>query len=78
MFRSNITSPVKSREKPFTVIVEGNIGSGKTTFLDYFQNHENEVCVLSEPVSMWQNCAGNNLLVKYTYTYLYKFKKYTL
>lgn len=50
--------------KPFTVIVEGNIGSGKTTFLNYFNKKDN-VCVLAEPVDMWRNCNGHNLLVTY-------------
>ncbi|KAB0790013.1 hypothetical protein PPYR_14905 [Photinus pyralis] len=61
--------------KPFTVIIEGNIGSGKSTFLQHFENHK-DVCVLSEPVEMWRNCAGHNLLanhyenpVKWSFTF---------
>lgn len=50
--------------RPFTVIVEGNIGSGKTTFLEYFNKYKN-VCVLAEPIEMWRNCNGHNLLVSY-------------
>lgn len=52
----------KTDKRPFTVIIEGNIGSGKTTFLNYFKKYDN-VCVLAEPVHMWRNCAGHNLLV---------------
>ncbi|KAJ8947150.1 hypothetical protein NQ318_002512, partial [Aromia moschata] len=48
--------------RPFTVAVEGNIGSGKTTFLNYFNQHEN-ICVLAEPVELWRNCNGHNLLL---------------
>ena len=56
--------------KPYTVIVEGNIGSGKTTFLNRFLSSANEngttfldeVDVISEPVSKWQNVHGTNLL----------------
>lgn len=51
--------------RPFTVIVEGNIGSGKTTFLEYFKKYNN-VCVLAEPIEMWRNCNGHNLLVSYS------------
>lgn len=51
------------RDRPFTVIIEGNIGSGKTTFLNHFKKFES-VCLLSEPVELWRNCAGHNLLVK--------------
>lgn len=48
--------------KPFTIIVEGNIGSGKTTFLNNFAKSENAF-LLSEPVDIWRNFKGNNLLV---------------
>jgi len=56
--------------KPYTVIVEGNVGSGKTTFLNRFLSSTNEkgtklseqVDVIPEPVSKWQNVHGNNLL----------------
>ncbi|KAF7282851.1 deoxynucleoside kinase-like [Rhynchophorus ferrugineus] len=47
--------------RPFIVAVEGNIGSGKSTFLEYFNNFEG-VEVLSEPVESWRNLNGNNLL----------------
>lgn len=45
----------------FTVAVEGNIGSGKTTFLEHFSKHDG-VCVLAEPVEQWRNLNGHNLL----------------
>lgn len=48
--------------KPFTVVVEGNIGSGKTTFLNHF-NKFTDVEVLQEPVDKWRNVQGHNLLV---------------
>jgi len=47
--------------KPFTVLVEGNIGCGKTTFLQHFSQFNN-VNVLKEPIEKWQNVDGNNLL----------------
>ncbi|XP_066262894.1 deoxynucleoside kinase-like [Euwallacea similis] len=55
-----MSSP-KSSTRPFSVIVEGNIGSGKTTFLQHFNEYEN-VCVLAEPIELWRNCNGHNLL----------------
>lgn len=59
---SNILTKMrKSINKPFTVIVEGNIGSGKTMFLNRFNKNEN-VHICAEPVSKWQNCNGFNLL----------------
>ena len=41
--------------KPYIVIIEGNIGSGKTTFLQPFMKHKNIVEVCQEPVHKWQN-----------------------
>ena len=48
--------------RPFTVIVEGNIGSGKTTFLNHFSKFK-DVEVLQEPVEKWRDVQGHNLLV---------------
>lgn len=47
--------------KPFTVLVEGNIGCGKTTFLQHFAQFS-QVNVLKEPVERWRNLNGHNLL----------------
>ncbi|XP_063616959.1 deoxynucleoside kinase-like isoform X1 [Cydia splendana] len=47
--------------KPFTVFVEGNIGSGKTTFLEHFRQFE-DITLLTEPVEEWRNLRGWNLL----------------
>jgi len=51
-----------SSDRPFTVLVEGNIGSGKSTFLEHFNKFQKEVDVLTEPVSKWQDVKGHNLL----------------
>ena len=48
--------------RPFTVVVEGNIGCGKTTFLDYFSKFSDRVEVLTEPVDRWRDVNGHNLL----------------
>lgn len=50
--------------QPFTVLIEGNIGSGKTTFLNHFQKYKDEVCLITEPVEKWRNVNGVNLLEK--------------
>lgn len=68
----------KPHKKPFTVIIEGNVGSGKTTFLDYFKKYEN-LCILSEPVELWRNCAGHNLfahLYNDPYKWSFPFQSY--
>ncbi|XP_012276035.1 deoxynucleoside kinase isoform X2 [Orussus abietinus] len=54
-------SPVKVFNRPFTVCVEGNIGSGKTTFLSHFRKYDNTT-VLQEPIELWRNVGGTNLL----------------
>jgi deoxyadenosine/deoxycytidine kinase len=45
----------------FTVQIEGNIGGGKSTFLERFRKQEN-FTVLEEPVEKWKNFKGHNLL----------------
>ena len=52
---------VKSK-RPFTVAVEGNIGSGKSTFLEHFEKYSSQVELLPEPVESWRNLGGHNLL----------------
>lgn len=46
---------------PFTVFVEGNVGAGKTSFLDHFKKFE-EFLILAEPIEKWKNLKGVNLL----------------
>ncbi|XP_076762199.1 deoxynucleoside kinase [Xylocopa sonorina] len=59
--------------RPFTVCIEGNIGSGKTTFLSHFKQFNNTT-VLQEPVELWRNVAGTNLLeLMYTDPVRYSF-----
>jgi len=48
-------------KRPFTVVVEGNIGCGKTTFLQHFAKYDS-VDILKEPVDEWRDVEGHNLL----------------
>ena len=41
-------------KKPFTIFIEGNVGSGKTSLLNYLEKFE-DVCVLKEDVEVWTN-----------------------
>lgn len=55
-----------------TICVEGNIGCGKTTFLDFFRQRfqaagEPDPGIIAEPVEKWRNVEGENL-----FQYLYK------
>lgn len=60
------------------IIVEGNIGAGKSTFLRLLQNHFSAHFVF-EPHEQWQNIGGHNLLDKF-YTeqnrWAYTFQSY--
>jgi deoxyadenosine/deoxycytidine kinase len=45
---------------PIIITIEGNIGSGKTTFIKELINYEkmkntNTICFLQEPVNMWES-----------------------
>ncbi len=53
----------KTDTKPFIVSVEGNIGSGKSTMLKYFDSLDN-VQLFPEPVKEWTDLGGHNLLGK--------------
>lgn len=49
------------QKQPFTVLVEGNIGSGKTAFLEHYAKHD-DVFVLPQPVDQWRDFAGVDAL----------------
>lgn len=49
------------RKKTMNVLVEGNIGSGKSTFLKFFAE-DDDICVITEPIYKWQNLRGLNIL----------------
>ena len=50
-------------KKSFHVVFEGNIGSGKSTAIDFF-NQFPEIEILTEPLSTWKNIGGANILEK--------------
>lgn len=57
-----LTSTVSiTPEKTMTVLVEGNIGAGKSTVLEYFAKY-GDIQILVEPLAKWQNLNGVNLL----------------
>jgi deoxynucleoside kinase len=61
ILESEQTHTVSTTDHVFTIVVEGNIGAGKTTFLNHFRNITT-IDVYEEPVSRWQNVNGHNLL----------------
>ncbi len=48
---------------PLTIAVEGNIGSGKSTFLEYCRSKPG-IIAYPEPVGEWRNVNEVNLLVR--------------
>ncbi|KAI0228489.1 Thymidine kinase 2, mitochondrial [Lamellibrachia satsuma] len=53
--------PGQTADKKFTVLVEGNIGSGKTALLEHFRTAPFTE-VIKEPVDRWRNIRGHNAL----------------
>ena len=49
--------------RPVVMLVEGNVGSGKSTFLDIMSSLPG-VEVYQEPVDLWRNVGGVNLFEK--------------
>jgi uridine kinase len=51
--------------KPIIISIEGNIGSGKTTFINELINVEkmntnNTICFLKEPVNLWESIKNSS------------------
>lgn len=57
------------RTRKGTICIEGNIGCGKTTLLDFLRTQmpASETSIMAEPVELWRNVEGENL-----FHYLYK------
>jgi deoxyadenosine/deoxycytidine kinase len=51
-------------KKSTMLIIEGNVGVGKSTFLKYLQEHL-DADVIFEPNELWQNVDGHNLLEQF-------------
>merc|ERR1712168_222683 len=52
---------LRNRKKPFTIFVEGIVGTGKSTFLKAFEKYP-MMDILPEPVSKWMNLNGTDML----------------
>ena len=44
--------------------IEGNMGAGKTRIISLLQKDFDDVLLVEEPVSEWQNIHGHNILEK--------------
>uniref|UniRef100_A0A5K3FNJ1 DNK domain-containing protein n=1 Tax=Mesocestoides corti TaxID=53468 RepID=A0A5K3FNJ1_MESCO len=58
-------------KRTVTVAVEGNVGSGKTTFLEFFKKTSAAIEVLPEPIDQWRNVNGYDL---YDMFYCYRLR----
>jgi len=55
---------MSSSKKKFTIAVEGNIGSGKSTVLTHLA--KSPLCdVIAEPIENWTNLKGHNILAMF-------------
>lgn len=48
--------------QPKNFLVEGNIGSGKSTFLQKLHNLKLPITTIPEPVDVWTSYKGHNYL----------------
>lgn len=55
---------VRPFARPYLVAVEGNIGCGKSTFMEWCRTLS-DIEAVSEPVLRWTDVNGVNLLVRY-------------
>ena len=60
-YKRDMAKVDETETRPLTILVEGNIGSGKSTFLKHFEKFKN-VKVITEPVHKWRDLKGDNLL----------------
>lgn len=65
IFNSSICPGTHFESRSPIISVEGNLGSGKTTFLKLLSEHLPEFTLMKEPVEQWQNVQGHNILELY-------------
>lgn len=70
-------------DEPIVLSIEGNIGAGKTTFLDVLTQYfgEDNIELVHEPVEQWKDIEGNNMLeafYKDPKRYAYTFQSFAL
>lgn len=45
---------------PIIISIDGNIGSGKSTFINIIKKYRPQYYIIDEPVNQWQNITDNN------------------
>ena len=46
---------------PYTIVLEGNVGAGKSTFVDIISRNDSRISAFPEPVEAWQNVSGTGV-----------------
>lgn len=49
-------------EKILRVTIEGNVGSGKSSFCKYLKDINSEYTIVDEPIEQWRSVNGHNLM----------------
>src|SRR5699024_4896747 len=65
-FDGTFLKPAPTSRKVYRIAVEGNIGSGKTTFLQIFARccaaaRLSSPLIVPEPIDLWRNVGGVNI-----------------
>lgn len=63
IFWRNLISPEET-ERQRTIVIEGNIAAGKTTLTNWIRDNT-DYLVIPEPIHLWHNINGFNLLEAY-------------
>jgi len=60
---AHLTQEIHTGESrmPYTVVVEGNVGAGKSTFVEILAGEDARISPVPEPVSAWQNVSGTGV-----------------
>lgn len=62
-------------------ILEGNIGAGKSTLLDLLEKQYKNITIVQEPVVLWKNINGDDLLAEFyfdPYRWGFTFELYSM
>ena len=60
-FKKKIHARGAAARLPYTVVVEGNVGAGKSTFVDILARDDSRISPVPEPVNAWQNVSGTGV-----------------
>ena len=62
--KDSVLQDTDDASKPCVISVEGNIGGGKSTLLNFLSHNQNFE-ILTEPIEEWRNINNQNLFLFY-------------